>query len=140
MKGFLYGQTEYNLLACTNRIKEYVMLAKENSFDFLSITDNNLYGNYKFYKCCIDNGIKPLIGLEYSFTTEDQNQSKVLLYANNNNGYKDLLKISSIEKTKKPDSLDILKKYQDNISIIFVFNDSFLERLIYSREYSILTE
>lgn len=140
MKGFLYGQTEYNLLACTNRIKEYVMLAKESSFDFLSITDNNLFGNYKFYKCCIDNGIKPLIGLEYSFITEDQNQSKVLLYANNNNGYKDLLKISSIEKTKKPDSLDILKKYQDNISIIFVFNDSFLERLIYSREYSILNE
>lgn len=52
MKGFLYGQTEYNLLNNTIHLEDYIQKAKENSFTFLSITDKNLYGVYKFYKAC----------------------------------------------------------------------------------------
>lgn len=140
MRGFLYGQTEYNLLSNTNHLDDYVNLAKECSFDFLSITDSNLYGSYKFYKKCISNGIKPIIGLEYTFITEDQNLSKVLLYAENNEGYKNLLKISTRVKTEGINTLDDLLEYKNNILFIFVFNDSFIERLIINKNYGILDE
>ena len=80
MKGFLYGKTEYSILASTNRLDEYISYAKSNSFDFLTITDKNMYGAYKFYKACIKNNIKPVMGLEYTYTL-DLKQSKVILYA-----------------------------------------------------------
>ena len=63
MKGFIYGQTEYNLLTSANRLEDYIKLAKDSSFDFLTITDNNLFASYKFYKECIKNNIKPIIGI-----------------------------------------------------------------------------
>ena len=47
MKGFLYGQTEYNLLRNTIHLNDYISSAKKNGFNFLSITDRNLYGCYK---------------------------------------------------------------------------------------------
>lgn len=140
MKGFFYGQTEYNMFDNTNRIDSYVKFAKENSFDFLTITDSNLYGNYKFYNLCVKNHIKPIVGLEYSFITEDQNYSKVLLYAKNNNGYQKLLRISSEVKINSVDSLEYILNDCDDLILIFVFNDSFFERMFLSREYSLLDE
>lgn len=140
MKGFLYGQTEYNMLQNINRLDDYISYAKKNSFDFLSITDSNMYGHYKFYKKCLSAGIKPIIGLEYMFKTEDQNYSKALLYARNNIGFTDLLKITSKVKIEKIESLEDIIEYKDNLNVIFVFNDSFLERTIQSKEYMILDE
>ena len=140
MKGFLYGQTEYNMLENTNRLDDYIAYAKNHSFDFLTITDSNLYGNYKFYKKCIAQGIKPIIGLEFKFKTEDQNYSKVLFYAKSNQGYISLLKISSEVKASGLEDLDKALEYSEDLFTIFVFNDSFLERLLYSKEYTILDE
>jgi len=137
MKGFLYGQTEYNLFSNTNRLGEYVRLAKESSFDFLSITDRNMHGCYKFYTECVNNNIKPVIGLEYSYITDDQNESKLLLYAKGNLGYKNLLKITTKVNLDKINKLEDIEKYEDLIKI-FVFNDSYLERLIKASEYQLL--
>ena len=52
MKGFIYGQTEYNLLSSAIRLTDYIKYAKDNSFDFLTLTDTNLYASYKFYILC----------------------------------------------------------------------------------------
>ena len=109
MKGFLYGKTEYSILASTNRLDEYISYAKSNSFDFLTITDKNMYGAYKFYKACIKNNIKPVMGLEYTYTL-DLKQSKVILYAKNNEGFKSLLKITSDVNINEVDSLDYLEQ------------------------------
>ena len=137
MKGFLYGQSEYYLLNSANKIKDYVAMAKENSFDFLTITDNNLYGSYKFYKECKKNNIKPIIGLEYSFIYEiDNRYSKVIIYAKNNQGFKDLSYIESMVKINNINDLSILKK-NDNLIYIFVFNDSFIERSFLANSPSI---
>ena len=129
MKGFLYGQSEYYLLNSSNKIKDYVAYAKENSFDFLTITDNNLYGSYKFYKECKKNNIKPIIGLEYSFIYGNTaNNSKLIIYAKNNEGFKELSYIESMVRLENANKLDIIKK-SNNLIYIFVFNDSFIEKL-----------
>ena len=140
MRGFIYGQTEYNILSNTNRLDEYIRLAKNSSFDFLTITDSNLYGSYKFYNKCKENGIKPIIGLEYSYLTMDQNKSVVLLYPKNKDGYRDLLKITSKAKIEHIERLEDLEEYKDNMLFVFVFNDSFLERMLYSREMDMLND
>ena len=46
MKGFLYGQTEYNLLNNSIHFNDNINYAKNNGFTFLSITDKNLYGSF----------------------------------------------------------------------------------------------
>ena len=137
MKGFLYGKTEYNILASATRLDDYISYAKNNNFDYLSITDSNMHGAYKFYKACKDNNIKPIIGLEYEYTI-DLKKSKVLLYAKNNEGFKALLKITTEVKLNNTDTLDYLKAYKDNLVSVFVFNDSYLDDLLYSADFESL--
>ena len=140
MKGFLYGQTEYNILASANRLEAYIDYAKDNGFDYISITDRNMYGVYKFFSYAKKKGIKPIIGLEYSFNFGDVKTSNVLLYAKDEIGYKNLLKISSLKANSNIDTLDDIKPYLDGILMIFVFNNSILEELLVAKEYNLLND
>ncbi|MDE7263118.1 MAG: DNA polymerase III subunit alpha [Anaeroplasmataceae bacterium] len=137
MKGFLYGQTEFNLLNNSIHLKDYIETAKKNSFTFLSLTDKSLYGCYKFYQACIANHIKPLIGIEISYVDDDSFESKLLAYAMNENGYQNLLKISTYLATNDlPYGLEFLIPYQEGIAFISVYNESILERYHYSNAYN----
>ena len=139
MKGFLYGQTEYNILASSARLDLYIKKAKEYNFDFLSITDSTLHGVYKFYKACKQEGIKPIVGLEVRVLDIDNLYSKVLLYAKNNNGYKNLLKINKEICINHLENLDSM--IMDDIFYVFVLNDSFLQRVyLSSNEKKLLDE
>ncbi len=128
MKGILYGKSEYSMLESANKLALYIEKAKENKASFLALTDVNLSASYKFYKECLKANIKPILGLEYSFINLDQLKSKVLCYALNNEGYKELLDLSTKVKVEKINSFDSL--VYKNLAYVFVFNDSFLERTI----------
>ena len=108
----LYIKTEYSLLMSLIKIKDLVKYAKELNLKALAITDNNLFGVYEFYLECTKNNIKPIIGLEV--TIDDY---KILLYAKNNDGYKNLIKINESEK-----SLDLLNKYSNDLICILPYN------------------
>ncbi len=141
MKGFLYGQTEFNLLKNAIHLKDYLLKAKEEAFSFLSITDSNLYGCYKFYNACLEANIQPIIGLEITFLDEDGKDSKILAYAKNQKGYSNLLKISTFLNTNSlPTGIDFLLPYADYISFIMVFNDSILNRYYRSRSFQEMKE
>ena len=136
MKGFLYGQTEYNLLNNSIHLKDYIELAKTHSFTFLSMTDKNLYGSYKFYQECIANHIQPIIGIEITYMDDDSFKSKLLAYALNEEGYKNLLKISTYLATHdEPYGLEFLEPYRKNIAFVSVYNESIIERLHYSNAF-----
>lgn len=98
MLGFLYGQTEYNLLECSLKLETYVSKAKEFGYTFLTITDSNMYGHYKFYQLCLKNDIKPVIGLKIKADSTDSFDNYLLAYAINVEGYHNLLKMSSKQK------------------------------------------
>ena len=60
-----------------------------------AITDEGtMYGTIKFYQGCIKNNIKPIIGLKVNYIYIDIKDT-ILLYAMNEFGYKNLMKISS---------------------------------------------
>ncbi len=113
MLGFLYGQTEYELESSVLHIKDYISWAKDNNLSFLTITDSNMYGHYKFYKECINNNIKPIMGLEVKIEKDT-----IICYALNNDGYSNLKKISYFVSSDKKLDLEILKKYSSNIFFI----------------------
>lgn len=137
MKGFLYGQTEFNMLMNTIHLNDYIEAAKSNGFTFLSITDRNLYGCYKFYNACKKNNIKPVIGLEMNYIDEDNRESTILVYALNNKGYQELLKLSTyLNNNDIPNGLSFLNDLSiNNLAFISVYNNSIIERYFFSKAY-----
>lgn len=85
----------------------------------LSIVDNNMFGVMEFYKKCLQNDIKPIIGLEVKL------DNNLVLYAKNYNGYKNLLKISTIMSESKVD-INILEKYSSDLICVIPFNYRFI--------------
>ncbi len=124
MKGFLYGQSEYNLLNNATPLTKYIDYAIKYNYDFLSITDSNLYGYLKFYNLCKKNNIKPIIGLEINLNL-DLEENTFLLYPYNDIGFSNLLKIETKNKLSSLD-LSYLKENQEGIYFILVTNKSFI--------------
>ena len=107
-------KTNNYLLHSMIKIKDLVKIAKENNIKSLTITDNNMYGCIEFYKECKKNNIKPIIGLEISLP------EKIILYAKNYQGYKNLIKITTL-KSENNISLNTLDNYSENLICIIPF-------------------
>ena len=61
----LHVHTEYSLLDGSNKIKEYVAQVKNLGMKSAAITDHGvMYGCIDFYKECLAQGIKPILGCE----------------------------------------------------------------------------
>ena len=112
----LQVKTSYSLLNSLNKIDKLVEHAKELGYTSLAITDhNNMFGVPEFYQECKKNNIKPIIGLEL-----DIKDKKILLYAMNKQGYKNLIKLST-KVSEEPITLEDLKTYKDNLIIVIPY-------------------
>ena len=94
-------KTENTLLTSLIKIDELVDFALSNNIKSLSITDTKMYGVYYFYKKCMENNIKPIVGLDINY-----DGYRVVLYCKNYNGYKGLLKLSSLDKVVLSDFIN----------------------------------
>ena len=103
----LHNHTEYSFLDGAIRIKDLVAKAKEFGMPALAITDHGgMFGVVEFYNACINAGIKPIIGFEAyvapqsrfdkSKTSGEDNYHHLILLARNTEGYKNLLKLTTI--------------------------------------------
>ena len=90
------------------KIDDLIKVAKEHNIKALTITDDNMYGVIEFYNACIQNDIKPIIGLEINIS------GKIILYAMNYEGYKNLIKIITF-KSEDDLNIDILARYSNNL-------------------------
>lgn len=106
-------KTDNSLQKSLISVNELIMYAKANNIKSLTITDNNMYGVMDFYKLCIKNDIKPVIGLEV--TLDDL---QFILYAINYNGYKNLLRISTLMSDNPLTINDIERFSQDLICLV----------------------
>ncbi len=127
----LHVHTEYSLLDGSNKIKEYVKRIKELGMDSGAITDHGvMYGVIDFYKEARANGIKPILGCEVyvapnsrfdkELTGGEDRYHHLVLLAENNIGYSNLMKIVSIGFTEgyyyKPRvDMEVLNKYHEGI-------------------------
>lgn len=127
----LHVHTEYSLLDGSCKIKEIAVRAKELGMEHLAITDHgNMYGVIDFYRAAKDAGINPVIGCEVYVAPGsrfDRELSKgegrynhLVLLAENNKGYANLMKIVSRGFTEgfyyKPRvDYEVLVKYHEGI-------------------------
>jgi DNA polymerase-3 subunit alpha len=102
----LHVHSEYSLLDGAARISDLVRRAAENGMKALALTDHGvMYGAVPFYKACVAEGIKPIIGCEAYLTAgsrkergsrKDQPIYHLILLAKNETGYRNLMKLCSI--------------------------------------------
>ena len=127
----LHVHTEYSLLDGSNKIKEYVKRVKELGMDSAAITDHGvMYGVIDFYRAAKEAGIKPVLGCEVyvapnsrfdkELTGGDDRYYHLVLRAENNTGYANLMKIVSKGFTEgyyyKPRvDMEILNRYHEGI-------------------------
>ena len=127
----LHVHTEYSLLDGSNKIKEYVKRVKELGMDSAAITDHGvMYGVIDFYKACRAEGIKPILGCEIyvapnsrfdkELTGGEDRYYHLVLLAENNTGYDNLMKIVSRGFTEgyyyKPRvDMEILNQFHEGI-------------------------
>jgi DNA polymerase-3 subunit alpha len=121
----LHNHTEYSLLDGMSRIKKLFAHVKENGMDAIAITDHGtMYGAVEFFKEGKKQEVKPIIGLEGYITRDMQSKIKdnfhVTLLAKNYEGYKNLMRLTSIAHMEgyyyKPRfSKEILEKHKEGI-------------------------
>jgi DNA polymerase-3 subunit alpha len=136
MLGFMYGQTEYQILENAIHLEDYVSFGVSNGFSFLTITDSNLQGHFKFYNLCKANNIKPVIGLSVKINSNLNRENIILLYAKNKIGYQNLLEISSKQALDGVVSDEFIINHCDGLFLVTSAVESDLDYLIYCQEYS----
>lgn len=127
----LHVHTEYSLLDGSNKIIEYVKRVKELGMNSAAITDHGvMYGVIDFYRACKAEGIRPIIGCEVyvapnsrfdkELTGGEDRYYHLVLLAENNTGYQNLMKIVSKGFTEgyyyKPRvDMEVLRQYHEGI-------------------------
>ncbi|MCL2854828.1 MAG: DNA polymerase III subunit alpha [Defluviitaleaceae bacterium] len=126
----LHVHTEYSLLDGSAKIKELTAKAAEMGMEAMAITDHgNMFGVIDFYKAAKKAGIKPILGCEVYVAVrsrldrgsrQDDGYYHLVLLAENNLGYQNLMKLVSLGYTEgfyyKPRiDLELLRRYNEGL-------------------------
>ncbi|HEY8098171.1 MAG TPA: PHP domain-containing protein, partial [Methylobacter sp.] len=97
----LHTHSHYSFLQALPKIDELVAKAKKEGMDAIALTDaGNMHGAIEFYKAAMKAGIKPILGVDAYLAPRgrrdmdpaiDSKRSRIVLLAENNEGYKNLL-------------------------------------------------
>jgi DNA polymerase-3 subunit alpha len=97
----LHTHSHYSFLRALPKVDELVEKAKKEGMDTLALTDaGNMHGTIEFYKKAVEEGIKPILGVDAYLAPRsrhekdpniDAKHSYIVLLAENNEGYKNLL-------------------------------------------------
>src|SRR3989344_1541609 len=97
----LHTHSHYSFLQALPKLPELIAKAKEEGMDAIGLTDSgNMHGAIEFYQAAIKKEVKPIIGVDAYLATRsrfepdhtiDGRRSRIVLLAENNDGYKNLL-------------------------------------------------
>jgi len=101
----LHLHTEYSLLDGAVRTKQLLEKCKQYNMDSVAVTDHgNMYAAIEFYRTFAGSGVKPIMGFEAYYTPNGRanrsgksqaNNYHLILLAENNIGYQNLIKLTS---------------------------------------------
>lgn len=101
----LHVHSEYSLLDGLARLRDLLRTAREMGMDALALTDHGvMYGAVKFYRMAVNQGIKPILGLEAYVARRgmgdrearlDSRPYHLTLLARNNSGYRNLIELTT---------------------------------------------
>jgi len=130
----LHNHTHYSLLDSITTIDELVTAAKNDEQSAIALTDHGvMFGGLELYKTAKEKSIKPIVGMEAymangsrfdknSKAEKKKNYFHLLLLAKDNQGYRNLMKLTSLSHTEgmyyKPRiDRELLEKYKDGLIV-----------------------
>ncbi len=118
----LRNHSHYSLLRALPKVPTLVKLAKENKMPAVALTDySNMYGIIEFYKTCQKEGVKAIVGAEFSIL-HNERRFQIVLLAKNMTGYRNLMRITSLVNIENPlDPLltdTVLSEYKDGLIVL----------------------
>ena len=128
----LFNKSNYSLLSSLLKIDDIISFAKDSNISSIAISDTNMYGTMEFIKKCNNANLKPIIGLH--ILLEEFN---VVIYAKDYEGYKSLIKLSSIQNERQVTKAE-LSTYNKNVIAVLPYEskESYKElKEIYSDLY-----
>lgn len=146
----LHTHSHYSLLDGLAKIGDLVNKAVELQMPCLALTDHgNLYGAIEFYKECRKAGIKPILGVEAYLAHEllsqkrpniDNKRYHIILLAQNETGYKNLIKLVTISHLEgfyyKPRiDKEVLKKHSEGLIALSACMAGELSRLVEKKDF-----
>lgn len=117
----LHARSSYTLLDSALTISQLIQRSKELNFSSVVLTDKHvMFGAMEFYQACLKQGIKPILGLEVSCLIDDETVDFLLL-AQNNQGFQNLMRCSSLVSDSKQvlDFGQLIEFAKDNILIVY---------------------
>ncbi|WP_085509090.1 DNA polymerase III subunit alpha [Thalassobacillus devorans] len=116
----LQVRSGYSLMKSSISIKKLVERAKQSGFNSLALTDEGvLHGALEFYQACHEADIHPVIGMSVELVEGETLFSAVLL-AENQEGYRNLLKLSTYIQTGDTRSLELEELQPYTTGVIFI--------------------
>lgn len=110
-------KSNYSLLSSMLRIDDIIKVALDNKSKAAFLCDNNMYGVMEFYKKCRNNNIKPIIGVNIHLEL-----SELYLYCRNYDGYKNIIKLTTIQNEREVNIND-LEKYNTNLVTVLKYDN-----------------
>ena len=109
----LFNKSNYSLLSSLLKIDDIISYAKENNLPSIAISDVNMYGTMEFITKCNKENIKPIIGLHILLE-----EFSIVLYAKDYDGYKSLIKLSTIQNERQVTIEDLSTNNNQVIAIL----------------------
>lgn len=113
------------MLSSMCSIEGIIFYGKKYGYKQMAIVDKNvLSGAMAFKKACVSADIKPIFGLEFTINVDDRNY-QMIMYAVNDDGFKNLMALSSIIciSDDKVIDLNTLNKYRNNNILCLLSDD-----------------
>lgn len=151
----LHVHSDRSLLDGLAKIKDLVKRAVDFGHPAIALTDHgNVTGAIEFYKCCISNKIKPIMGVEFYLTPNNKeykdNMNRTCFHlvclAKNNEGWHNIVRM--ITRSNRPKHFyyvpridyRILREHSDGIIALTACMAGIVSRHIVNHEYDIAKE
>lgn len=127
--------SNYSLLDSPLTIEQLVTTAKQRGYHAIALTDINvMYGAVEFYNLAKQNDLQPIIGLTLELNPFDDVKKTypLILLAQDQQGYQNLMKISSLKMVdhhQEPFTLNKIDKYLNHLFIINGLNSQIMQYL-----------
>ena len=146
----LHLHSEYSLLDGACRVADIPRRAREMGQDAVAITDHGvMYGVVEFYRACIKEGVKPIIGCEVYVAKRsrfdkvhdrDSSSYHLVLLCENETGYRNLIRMVSLAFTEgfysKPRvDMELLREHHEGLIALSACLAGYIPRHIVSGEY-----
>ncbi|MFR0367785.1 PHP domain-containing protein [Candidatus Phytoplasma palmae] len=135
--GVFYLQSYYSILNSMNSLESLIKKAKENLYEFVALSDDeNLFAMINFLELCNKYEIKPIIGIKIKLNLSEillkEKNIGILIYAMNDLGINNLIKISNIVRTSNNKIIDLneLKFFQEGLFFVLSNIDFVLSNLL----------